>query len=132
MFDPWFARLEKKITRISDRDYRPESFSLEQLLVMASHGNDHLATGSKLIDQGLRNMIRGGGHNNEVKRSLIGPTSIAVAVAHGNILIAQFTESLASRLGQWLNNLNAVHLFAEHRQHGRLITRARSDIQSNG
>ncbi|MCP4718843.1 MAG: tetraacyldisaccharide 4'-kinase, partial [Desulfobacteraceae bacterium] len=36
MSDPWLTRLEKKITRISDRDYRAELFSLEQLLVMAS------------------------------------------------------------------------------------------------
>jgi tetraacyldisaccharide 4'-kinase len=34
--DPWFALLEKKITRISDQDYRPALFSLEQLLVKAS------------------------------------------------------------------------------------------------
>jgi len=34
--DPWFALLEKKITRISDQDYRPVLFSLEQLLVKAS------------------------------------------------------------------------------------------------
>jgi tetraacyldisaccharide 4'-kinase len=34
--DSWFTRLEKKITRISDQDYRPAFFSLEQLLVMAS------------------------------------------------------------------------------------------------
>ncbi len=34
--DPWFTRLEKKITRISDQEYSPALFSLEQLLVMAS------------------------------------------------------------------------------------------------
>jgi tetraacyldisaccharide 4'-kinase len=34
--DPWFTRLEKKITRISNLDYSPGLFSLEHLLVMAS------------------------------------------------------------------------------------------------
>jgi len=34
--EPWFSRLEKKITRISDQDYDPAFFSFEQLLVMAS------------------------------------------------------------------------------------------------
>lgn len=36
MSDSWFTRLEKKITRISDQDYRPTFFSLEQVLVKAS------------------------------------------------------------------------------------------------
>ena len=36
MSEPWFSRLEKKITRISDQDYDPAFFSFEQLLVMAS------------------------------------------------------------------------------------------------
>ncbi len=34
--DPWLTRLEKKITRLSDREDRPGLFSLGQLLVMAA------------------------------------------------------------------------------------------------
>ena len=36
MSEPWFSRLEKKITQISDQDYDPAFFSFEQLLVTAS------------------------------------------------------------------------------------------------
>ncbi len=36
MSDSWISRLEKKITRLSDQEYIPERFSLEQLLVVAS------------------------------------------------------------------------------------------------
>ncbi|MCP4720433.1 MAG: tetraacyldisaccharide 4'-kinase [Desulfobacteraceae bacterium] len=47
MSDPWLTRLEKKITRISDRDYSAELFSLEQLLVMAA-GLYRLGSGLRL------------------------------------------------------------------------------------
>ena len=37
MSDSWLTRVEKKITRISDREYDPLFFSFEQFLVTASH-----------------------------------------------------------------------------------------------
>ena len=94
-----------------------------------THGHDHPAAHFQLIHQGLGDPFGRAGDDDRIEGGHPWPPEGPVAEADLHIPEAQPLEIGFGTPGQRLHDLDAVHLRHQARQHGRLVTRARADLQ---
>ncbi len=87
------------------------------------------AAGGELVNQGLRNVIWRGGDNDQVERRMFRPALIAIPESHFDVLVSQTFQTLFCLVRQGLNNLDAVNMLDDFRQHRGLVTRPSADVQ---
>ena len=69
----------------------------QEVLEEVAHRDDQTTAGSQLVHERLRHMIRCGGHDNDVERRLLGPSSVPVADTDRDVLVAQGRQSVSAR-----------------------------------
>ena len=122
-----------------DEAHREDGFALqlraalaqqvEVLLTGLADRDDHAAAIPELVDQRLRNVIRGAGDDDRVEGRGFQPALVAIAVPYPDVAVAESGE-IARRLpGQRFNDLDAVHLAHQARQDRRLIARSGTDLK---
>src|SRR3569832_2696792 len=97
--------------------------------VRRSEGNHQPAAGTQLVEQGLRNTGRSGGNDDGIEWSAVTPTLVAVSRPYRNIAVTQSREPRCRFGRQSGNDLDAVHLSNQPRQHRSLIAATGADLQ---
>ena len=77
--------------------------------------------GLSWLDQRRRDMARSRRHDDGVEGAVLGPTEIAVALAHARRCRSPVAQSLGRALGQRLDDLDRVDAVDEPREHGGLV-----------
>ena len=77
---------------------------------MFSHGDDQSPARLELIDQRLWDVVGGGGHNDQIKGAFVGPTTIAIAVSDGDVVVSQILQTLACGERKRFDDLDTVDL----------------------
>src|SRR5690606_9776658 len=82
----------------------------ELLISRLADRDDHPPALLELLDQRLRHAIRCAGHDDRVKRRLLLPAEVAVAVTHLHVLVAKPREIFLRTLRQRLHDLDRANL----------------------
>src|SRR5262245_65801139 len=60
-----------------------------ELLLADADWKDEPSPDLELIEQGRRDLRRGGGHYDRVERGLVGPAAVAISLAHDDVPVPQ-------------------------------------------
>jgi len=101
----------------------------EEFLVPLADGDDEFAARGELVDEGLGDVVGCGGDDDHVEGRFVGPALVAVAMADGDVLVAEVGESLLGFVGEGFDDFDAVDFFADFAEDGRLIAGAGADIE---
>jgi hypothetical protein len=103
--------------------------SLKLLLLRCSHRDKQAPPLCKLRNERRRNFrSRRGDHDGLVGR-IVRPSQSSIADVYSHVVVAQPLQPLATHDRQLFLCLNRLHLARQQRQHRRLVTRPRSDLQ---
>lgn len=100
------------------------------LILESAHGGEHSPPDAELREQRLGKVGRGRGDEDGIIRGIPTPTDRAVTNEQGDIRDPQTIEGFASSYGEWAESLDRVDVPNELRQHGRLETGTRSDLEN--
>src|SRR3569832_1320719 len=100
--------------------------------VRRSEGKHQPAAVTQLVEQGLRNTGRSGGNDDVIELSAVTPTLVAVSLPYRNIAVTQSREPRCRFGRQSGNDLDAVHLSNQPRQHRSLIAASGAERRGGG
>ena len=75
-----------------------------------AHRHHQLSALRQLLDEGPGNCTRGSRHQNDIERSLFGPSLIPIPNPNLDVVVSQFLESPSGTLSQERDNLNRLNL----------------------
>src|SRR5262245_53579912 len=101
----------------------------ELLRIGQTGGNHHFPARLQLLEQRRRNEVGSRGYQHFVERRVLGPAMIAVAYPELDIGAALPLQSLLRLPRELFDDLDAVHLASQLREHGGVITQPRADLE---
>src|SRR3569623_1478260 len=107
----------------------PGEYGQHLIGVRRSEGKHQPAAGPQLVEQELRNTGSSGGNDDGIEWFAVTPTLVAVGRPYRNIVVTQPREPRCRFGRQYGNDLDAVHLSNQPRQHRSLIAATGTDLQ---
>jgi len=107
--------------------YEPEGLDAAN----GADGDDHTAADFELLNQGLGDVVGGGGDNDGVEGSLFFPAEVAVGVADCDVVVANFVEGDRCVIGQGGDDLDGVDLVDEAGKYRGLIAGSGANLEDS-
>src|SRR5690625_3556743 len=101
----------------------------DQLLLATAYGGYQPATHGQLLKQGCWHLRWRSGQNNAIKRCMLRPAFIAIAITNADVIKLELPETSSCLVRQALDSLDAIDIGSQLRQNRGLITRASANLQ---